>query len=166
MRLRFRIGPFTFGKSGPRLSLWKGGTGVSVPLTKKNKGGTFGKVSVGPIMAFLGSPFRISSATQSQETRIHNIPDGFTSEEKAATEALNHNTYLLSKLKRYGVPWRGIQEALKVALPEHLNDRDTIAYKLVPKAMNTIFGEQNTGWKTEKRPSKSGNGQTTWIVTL
>ncbi len=57
MRFRFRIGPLTFGKSGTRLSLWKGGTGVSIPLSKKNKGGTFGKVKAGPVMTFFGSPF-------------------------------------------------------------------------------------------------------------
>lgn len=27
MKVRFRLGPFTFGKSGTRLSLWSGGTG-------------------------------------------------------------------------------------------------------------------------------------------
>ena len=64
------------------------------------------------------------------------------------------------------MPWRGVQEKLKEALPEHVSDRNNIAYKLVPKAMNTVVGKQNTAWKTEKRPSKTGNGQTTWVVTL
>lgn len=46
MSLRFRLGPFTFGKSGTRLSLWSGGTGVSIPLTNK-KAQSFGKIKFG-----------------------------------------------------------------------------------------------------------------------
>jgi len=166
MRFRFRLGPLTFGKSGTRLSLWKGGTGVSIPLSKKNKGSTFGKVKAGPVMAFFGSPFRKSSAKQKRQEKIQNLTDSFSAEEKSAVEAFSNDKHFINKLKKYGVPWRGIQEALKEALPEHLSDRSNIAYKPVPKAMNTIFGKQNTAWKTEKRPSKSGNGQTTWVVTL
>ena len=45
-----------------------------------------------------------------------------------------------------------------------LSDRDQIAYGLVPKAMNAVFGEQTVAWGTEKRPAKSGTGFTTWIV--
>jgi hypothetical protein len=47
MAFRFRIGPFTFGSSGIRLSLWSSGSGVSVPLS--GKGNTYGKVKVGPV---------------------------------------------------------------------------------------------------------------------
>lgn len=50
MSFRSRIGPFTFGSSGIRLSLWSGGSGVSVPLT--GEGRTFGKVKVGPVSKY------------------------------------------------------------------------------------------------------------------
>jgi hypothetical protein len=166
MRFRFRVGPLTFGKSGTRLSLWKGGTGVSIPLSKKNKGGTFGKVKAGPVMGFFGSPFSKSSTKQNRQKKIHNLTGSFSVEEKTAIEAVSNDKHFINKLQKYGVPWRGIQEALNRALPEHLSARSNIAYKLVPKAMNTIFGKQNTAWKTEKRPSKSGNGETTWVVLL
>jgi len=166
MRFRFRLGPFTFGKSGTRLSLWKGGTGVSVPLSKKNKGGTFGKVKLGPVMGFFGSPFSKSSAKQSHQEKVQNLTDSFGAEEKSAIEALSNDKNFMYKLQKYGVPWRGVQEALRGALPEGLSDRSNIAFKLVPKAMNAIFGKQNTAWKTERRPSKSGKGETTWIVIL
>ena len=43
MRTRIRIGPFTFGKSGIRLSSWKGGTGFSIPLFNRNAR-SFGKI--------------------------------------------------------------------------------------------------------------------------
>jgi hypothetical protein len=47
MSLRFRIGPFTVGSSGVRLSLWRKRGGVSVPLLGRSKG-IFGVVHVGP----------------------------------------------------------------------------------------------------------------------
>jgi hypothetical protein len=34
-----------------------------------------------------------------------------------------------------------------------------------PGRRHTI-GQQETAWKTEKRPAKSGSGYTTWIVVI
>jgi uncharacterized protein len=62
------------------------------------------------------------------------------------------------------MPWRGVQERLKEELPHHLGSVDSIAYGLVPKAMSAVFGPQGAAWITEKRPSKSGSGLTTWVV--
>jgi len=41
-------------------------------------------------------------------------------------------------------------------------ERKQIAYTIVPRTMDEIFGEGN--WDTEKRPKKSGTGTTTWII--
>ena len=46
MRTRIRIGPFTFGRSGTRLSPWRGGTGFSIPLFNRNAR-SFGKIKLG-----------------------------------------------------------------------------------------------------------------------
>jgi len=48
---RFRLGPFTFGRTGTRLSLWRKRGGVSVPLTGKSKN-TFGVLRAGPFRWF------------------------------------------------------------------------------------------------------------------
>jgi len=157
MRLRFRLGPFTFGKGGTRLSLWKGGAGVSIPLSKK-KGRSFGKLSLGPVSAYFGN----SSSKAAKKQSLHSIG----SDEEVAIEALGADQQLINKLQNNGVPWRGVQECLKEALPKHLDGCNGIAYRLVPKAMDIVFGEQNIAWKTEKRPSKSGKGHTTWIVII
>ncbi len=53
MSVRFRIGPFTFGKSGTRFSVWRRGSGVSIPLRKK-KGRSFGKLKFGPFSYYFG----------------------------------------------------------------------------------------------------------------
>ncbi|MFT3796493.1 hypothetical protein [Flavobacterium sp.] len=55
MSLRFRIGPFTFGKSGTRLSIWNGGTGFSMPISNRKKNGSYGKVTFGIFSYFFGN---------------------------------------------------------------------------------------------------------------
>ncbi len=46
MSRRFRLGPLTFGKTGTRLSMWRRGSGFSVPLfSKKNR--AFAKIKLG-----------------------------------------------------------------------------------------------------------------------
>jgi len=161
MRLRFRIGPFTFGKGGTRLSIWGGGSGVSVPLSKK-KGKAFGKIGVGPVSAYFGG----SKSNKESERLRDTEPRIPSSQTLAPIEAFAADQDFHRKLRGYGVPWRGVQERLKQELPESLSNRDEEAYKLVPIAMNTVFGEQERAWRTIKRPSKSGKGKTTWVLVI
>ncbi len=153
MRFRFRIGPFTFGKSGPRLSVWKKGSGISIPLSEKG-GDTFGKIKVGPVSDHFGG----SKAKKNFDTN--------TLEEEMAIAALRSDTELLQRLRNGGVPWRAVQETLKSGLPDRLADHHNVAYRLVPKAMDSVFGSQNYVWKTEKRPARTGPSETTWIVLI
>ena len=88
------------------------------------------------------------------------------SNECAAIEAFRGDGQFLDRLRRYGLPWRGVQERLREALPDFLSDRDNTAYNLVPKAMDAVFGPRENAWKIESRPSESGSGYTTWIVVL
>lgn len=155
MGFRFRLGPLTFGRSGVRLSLWRGGIGFSTPLSKKGR--TFGKVGLGPVRWYgqsrIGRP-----PSPIEETPV------VTSEEGAAIEAFRADQRFLERLRDNGQPWRGVQERLKEELPPHLVGREDVAYGLVPKAMSAVFGRQGFAWSTEKRPAKSGSGETTWVV--
>jgi hypothetical protein len=99
-----------------------------------------------------------------EEADVDEEQDALGSYEDAAIQAFRADSEIIEKLRRNGMPWRGVQERLKNALPDVLSDRDQIAYGMVPKAMNAVFGSQPAGWRTEKRPSRSGNGFTTWIV--
>lgn len=92
--------------------------------------------------------------------------DALGSYEEAAIKNFKADKAFLERLRKYGMPWRGVQERLKEVLPDVLSDRDKIAYGLVPKAMNMVFGQQDAAWKTERRPAKSGRGFTTWIVIV
>jgi len=165
MGFRFRLGPLTFGRKGIRLSLWRGGSGVSIPLSG-GKRRSFGKVGIGPFSWFFGGASADPSEKQDSQADIENKQFGVDSDEEVAIKAFASDQKFLEKLQYYGMPWRGVQERLKEELPECLADRDNISYRLVPEAMDAVFGQQNTAWKTTKRPSKSTNGFTTWIVII
>lgn len=161
MSLRFRLGSVTFGRSGPRISVWTPLGGGSVPLTGSDKKSrSFGKVSAGPFSWFFGGSQKYNDQT---ELNMEYPGEPY---ELEAIKAFASDQQLLGKLQRYGIPWRGIQERLKGALPDDLPDRDNVAYKLVPKALEAVLGQQGTAWISEKRPSKSGKGSTTWIVLI
>lgn len=155
MGFRFRLGPFTFGPSGARLSLWGSGMGVSVPLSGKGK--AFSKVGAGPI-SWTGTLGDARSAKAERKP-----PQPLTEVEAAAIEALRADLPFLERLQNNGLPWRGVQERLKEEIPHHLANPDGIAYSLVPKAMTFVFGPQGSAWVTVKRPSRRGGGTTTWI---
>lgn len=109
---------------------------------------------------------------QEQVPGFQDAPEGQPDEEQDALETYEEATVeefrsdknFLDRLRQYGMPWRAVQERLKTGLPDVLSDRDEIAYRLVPKAMTAAFGEQEVGWKTEKRPARGGRGFTTWII--
>ncbi|MDH5632919.1 MAG: hypothetical protein OEZ10_07975 [Gammaproteobacteria bacterium] len=162
MKLRFRLGPFTFGSGGTRLSIWSGGTGVSIPLSKKGR--SFGKVGIGNASAYFNDSSSKNVSKQRSQEEIEELLSKFSSDERVAIAALGSDEEFIYRIQRYGVPWRGVQERLKEELPDGLPNRDDMAYRLVPKAMDTVFGMQNSAWKTEKREAKSGKGFTTWII--
>lgn len=89
MKLRFRLGPFTFGKGGARLSLWKWGAGVSIPLSKKG-GKSFGKVKVGPVSAYF-------NGTSNKKNEIQDS-QSINSEEEIAINALSSDEQLVAPL--------------------------------------------------------------------
>ena len=76
--------------------------------------------------------------------------------EARAINALRADTGLRGRLQTDGVPWGELIGYLAGKLPETLDDRDNIAYKLVAKAMIEIFGRQGETWHTVKKPGKTG----------
>ena len=80
--------------------------------------------------------------------------DVFETYVTAAIEDLRGNRHMIGRLREFGHPWYGVQVALEEALPDVVDDRGQLAYSIVPRAMNEIFGEQKVGWDTEKRKKK------------
>jgi hypothetical protein len=106
---------------------------------------------------------RRADVREPEETEPDEEQDALGTYEDAALEAFKADADFLERLKKFGLPWRGVLERLKQELPDVMSDRDRVAYDLVPMALNATFGEQH--WKTEKRPSKSkAGGLTTWVV--
>lgn len=73
MSFRFRIGPFTFGSSGIRLSLWSRGSGISIPLTNRKKAKSFGKVKVGPLSYYATEKTKTQIPEKINDPKIQNI---------------------------------------------------------------------------------------------
>jgi hypothetical protein len=73
MGFRFRLGPFTFGTSGVRLSIWSRGTGVSIPLTNTNKAKSFGKVSFGNVGYYANEKPKNKRIERSENPQIQEI---------------------------------------------------------------------------------------------
>lgn len=106
------------------------------------------------------------TALPHKEEETGEVQDTLATYEASTLGAFEKDEDLLRRLRTTGVPWRGVQESLKGHLPDLLSDRDEMAYSLVPKAMKALFGEQGVGWKTEKRPARSGLQDTTWVVVI
>jgi len=63
---------------------------------------------------------------------------------------------LTSKMKSTdGVAWGTIKAFILGHLPDHIDDRDNLAYNMVPKIVNNILGLQNHGWETFRNASKN-----------
>jgi hypothetical protein len=90
--------------------------------------------------------------------------DVFATYQKAAIKRVADDKPFIARIRASGIPWMGIVDALGKALPDVLNDRNGIAYNLVPQFLNETFGERSKGWDTEKRPKKTGTGTTTWVI--
>ena len=105
MGFRFRLGPFTFGRTGIRLSLWRGGIGFSIPLS--GKGHTFGRVGIGPLRWY-GQSDKDPSTLQSEQGAA--VENAFSAHEGAAINAFRADQHFLERLQQKGMPWRGVQE--------------------------------------------------------
>jgi uncharacterized protein len=83
--------------------------------------------------------------------------------ESAAIEKLRNNKQLMSKIEGEGVAWGSLKALFLENLPKEMDDRSTIAYNLVAKGMDKLFGPQNEAWhafrnKENKTYVKSGKG--------
>lgn len=69
--------------------------------------------------------------------------------EQRAIQALQADMEIMGKVSSaHGMAWGSLKAFLLEQLPEHLDDRDGAAYRLVAKALNEIFGPQDTAWES------------------
>ncbi|GMW05349.1 MAG: hypothetical protein AMXMBFR8_01460 [Nevskiales bacterium] len=76
--------------------------------------------------------------------------------EDRAIEALRNNSAAMAKLASTdGLAWGALKAFLLDSLPEELDDRDTVAYHLVSKALDRLFGPQNQAWESYRHPTRN-----------
>ncbi len=74
--------------------------------------------------------------------------------EQRAIEALRQDTALMQRIRTSGSAYGSVKAFLLGKLPETLEDRDSIAYHLVPKALNQIVGDQDVAWHTYRNEER------------
>jgi len=81
---------------------------------------------------------------------------------RQAIEGAQEDESLIRRLRSAeGAPWRAATEALAAKLPEHIEGRQDLAYNLVARFADVVFGAGN--WESYKRDKKSGPGKTTYL---
>jgi uncharacterized protein len=94
-----------------------------------------------------------------QEQASNNEPeavDVLAVYENRAIEALRNNQDLMGKIRGEGVAWGSLKAFFLDNLPEHLDDRDNLAYHLVRKAMVNLLGAQDQAWHTFRNQERGG----------
>jgi DNA helicase HerA-like ATPase len=74
--------------------------------------------------------------------------------EQQAIEALRANRAITSKIESTdGVAWGTVKAFFLESIPAQLDGRDDVAYQLVRKALDQIYGKQDRYWETFKNAS-------------
>ena len=76
--------------------------------------------------------------------------------EQRAIDALRADAKLIAKIESTdGAAWGSIKAFFLDQLPEHLDDRDTLAFRLVKKALDHFYGPQDQGWEQYRHPTRN-----------
>ncbi|AMN45516.1 ATPase [Steroidobacter denitrificans] len=80
--------------------------------------------------------------------------------ELQAIEALTSDSEIRKKIESdEGMPWYGVQKFLMDSVLVHVEDRQQLAYNMLPKVLDAVYGTQGRSWETLKNP----NTGKTWI---
>ena len=80
--------------------------------------------------------------------------------EEQAIERLRGDVDLMHRLNHDGLAWGHLKAFFNSVLPPTLDDRDAIAFNLVPKALIQLFGPRYEGWHAFKRARADGSSIT------
>ncbi len=76
--------------------------------------------------------------------------------EQRAIAALRSDHKLLGRIESSeGAAWGSIKAFFLGQLPEHLDDRDQLAFRLVKKALDQIYGPQGQSWEQYRHPVRN-----------
>ncbi len=106
-----------------------------------------------------GSEGMADDAPQSDHPESEPV-DVLAAMEEQAIERLRGDVNLMHRISHDGLAWGHLKAFFISALPPTLDDRSSIAFSLVPKALNQMFGPQHEGWHTFKRARTDGSSST------
>ena len=86
-----------------------------------------------------------------EEAGVAGSDDVLSGFEDKAVGELMVDEGLIQRIRDSGVAWGELKAYLAARLPEELEDRDNIAFRLVERGMTTLLGAQGTGWHTFDR---------------
>ena len=76
--------------------------------------------------------------------------------EQQAIEALQADAKLMGKIESSeGAAWGSLKAFFLDHLPAHLDDRSTLAFRLVKKALVHFYGPQDQGWEQYRHPTRN-----------
>lgn len=76
--------------------------------------------------------------------------------EQRAIDALRADAKLMAKIESSeGAAWGSLKAFFLDHLPAHLDDRDTLAFRLVKKALVDFYGPQDQGWEQYRHPTRN-----------
>ena len=76
--------------------------------------------------------------------------------EQRAIDALRADVKLMAKIESSeGAAWGSLKAFFLDHLPAHLDDRDTLAFRLVKKALVHFYGPQDQGWEQYRHPTRN-----------
>jgi hypothetical protein len=102
-----------------------------------------------------GTPFPVEAEADETEA-----VDVMANIELQAIEALTSNSEIKKKIESdEGMPWYGVQKFLMDSVLVHVEDCQQLAYNMLPKVLNAVYGAQGRSWETFKNP----NTGKTWI---
>ncbi len=115
---------------------------------------TFGGVRQAPSTARV--PTGESASTLFPDLEEPEPVDVMASLEDEMVRRLQADSKLMARIEsQEGAAWGSIKALFVEHLPPELDDRDRLAYELVPKVLSRLFGEQGKGWETHRNPNKS-----------
>lgn len=91
-----------------------------------------------------------------EEVEGTGVIDVLANIERSAIEELRADAKLIAKIESTeGAAWGAIKAFLLTKLPEHLDDRDNLAFQLVRKALTEFYGPQSQGWEQYRHPTRN-----------
>lgn len=94
--------------------------------------------------------------SEEAETEEAEPVDVMANIEQRAIDALRADDTLIARIESTdGAAWGSIKAFFLNQLPEHLDDRDGLAFRLVKKALDQFYGPQDQGWEQYRHPTRN-----------